>query len=111
MFIGVGDGAPVVACFESALGRVDDQLIVSVLDVPLRRELDQPVQVALLVLRVQTALVKRVQVVADVHEFGALEHLRKTACLHISAHEPAHPVIRHHRRRKYLQLAARLQHR
>ena len=66
---------PQLSQISSALGRVDLDLIIPKFYVPLGRQLGEPVQIALLHLRVQPSLVKRVEVMADVPELGAVEDL------------------------------------
>ena len=105
----MGNRAPVVTGLQGALGRVDNDLIISELDIPLGRKLNQPVQIALFHLWIQPALVERVEVVADMHELGPVEDFAVFLALDVGAHEAADPVVGDHDGGEDLELAEGLE--
>lgn len=107
--VGVRDRAPVVAGLKGTLRRIDDDLVISELDIPLRRQLHEPVQISLLDLRVQPSLVKRVEVMANMHELGAIEDFVVLLALDVCADEAADPIVGDHDRREDLELTEGLE--
>lgn len=85
--------APVITGLKGAFGRIDDSLVIAVFDVPFRWKLDEPVQISLLDLRVQSSLVKRIEVMTNVHELSSVENFIVALALDIGTDEAAHPII------------------
>lgn len=84
---------PIIASLESTSGRIYYDFIVAVFDIPVRGELDEPVEISLFDFGVESALVEGIEVVADMHEFGAIEYLAVALALDVGADEAAHPVV------------------
>ena len=103
------NSAPVIACFKSALGWVNYGLVIAILDVPLGRKLNQPVQDAFLHLRIQPSLIEWIQIVTNMHEFSAVKHFTVSLAFDVCAHEPTHPIIGDDNGREDLKLAKGLQ--
>ena len=95
---------PQLSQISSALGRVDLDLIIPKFYVPLGRQLGEPVQIALLHLRVQPSLVKRVEVMADVPELGAVEDLVVLLAVGVGTNEVAYQLVDDHDGREDLEL-------
>ena len=55
--------------------------------------MDEPVEVSLLDLRVESPFIEGVEVMADMHEFGAVEDLAVALAFYVGADEAAHPVV------------------
>lgn len=94
--VGVRNRAPVVAGLKRTLRRIDNDLVISELDIPLRRQLHEPVQISLLYLRIQPSLVKRIKVMTNMHELGPIEDFVVLLALDVGADEAADPIVGDH---------------
>lgn len=108
-FVGVRNRAPVVAGLKRTLRRVDDDLVISELDIPLRRQLHEPIQISLFYLRIQPPLVKRIEVMTNMHELGPIEDFVVLLALDVGADEAADPIVGDHDRREDFELAEGLE--
>lgn len=108
-FVRMRHSSPIIASFKSTPRWVNYGLVVTILDVPLGRKLNQPVQIALFHFWIESSLVVWIQVVTNMHKFSPIKHFTVSVTFDISAHETAHPVIGHDNRREYLKLAKRFQ--
>lgn len=97
--------APVITRLQSAFGRIDDCLVITVFHIPLRWKLHEPVQVSLLNLRVKSSLVKRIKVMADMHELSTIEYFIIALALDIGTDEATHPIISDYDRGEDFELA------
>ena len=100
--------SPVVTGLEGTAGRVDNHTLVTMLDIPLGWQLDQPVQVSFLDLGVEPSLVEGVKIMANMHKLGATKHPKVLIALDIGTNEPTHPVIGDTDRGQQFQLAKSL---
>lgn len=103
-FIGVRNCTPIIASLKGALGWINYQFIVSILDIPLGRQSHKPLQVAILHFGIESALIQWIKVVANMHKLSSIEHLISPV-LHVRTHESAHPVVGYHNRWEYFELA------
>ena len=87
------NSSSVITGLKGAPRWVDDHFVHSVLDVPLLGKLNQPIQVAFFHLGVEPTFVEWVEVVADMHELSAIEHVLVLIALDVGTDEAAHPVI------------------
>lgn len=67
--------------------------------------MNQPVEISFFKFRVESPLVKRVQVMDNMHELSAIKYTRIFTHLYIGTDEPTHPIISGDDRWKNFQLA------
>lgn len=93
IFIRMRYSTPIIASLESTSGGIYYDFIVAVFDIPVRGELDEPVEISLFDFGVESALVEGIEVMTDMHEFGSVKYLAVALALDVGADEAAHPVV------------------
>ena len=82
-----------MASFQGTFGWIYYEFVLSILHIPFRAQFYQPIEISLFEFRIQSSLVERVKIMADVHKFCTTENSPISILFDIGADEPAHPVI------------------
>ena len=100
-FIRIRHRPPIITALQRASRRIDNNFIIGILHIPFRRQIYQPSEVAFFHFGVDSALVERVEVMNDVHEFCTVEYLFEFALFYVGTDETAHPIVGDDRRWEY----------